>query len=115
MEKGEIAHFEQFHLFPQCFPKTFSFDVLKWVYVEEKVKYHRILDLDAFDTRFVYICTLPVIQYKTPVTIQADTCRRNIANTPVAAAATRSIRLTIKQEAAEFCIPENKMDMQSRV
>ena len=20
MEKGEIAHFEQFHLFPQCFP-----------------------------------------------------------------------------------------------
>ena len=21
MEKGEIAHIEQFHLFPQCFPK----------------------------------------------------------------------------------------------
>ena len=22
VEKGEIAHFEQFHPFPQCFPKT---------------------------------------------------------------------------------------------
>ena len=29
VEKGEIAHFEQFHLFPQCFPKAFSFSVLK--------------------------------------------------------------------------------------
>ena len=28
-EKGEIAQFEQFHLFPQCFPKAFFFDVLK--------------------------------------------------------------------------------------
>ena len=24
MGKGETAHFEQFHLFPQCFPKGFS-------------------------------------------------------------------------------------------
>ena len=23
VEKGEIAHFEQFHLLPQCFPKAF--------------------------------------------------------------------------------------------
>ena len=22
-KNGEIAHFEQFHLFPQCFPKAF--------------------------------------------------------------------------------------------
>ena len=29
VEKGEIAHFEQFHLFPQCFPKGFFFNVLK--------------------------------------------------------------------------------------
>ena len=29
MEKGEIAQFEQFHIFPQCFPKTVFFDVLK--------------------------------------------------------------------------------------
>ena len=35
--KGEIAHFEQFHLFPQCFPKFF-FNVLKLVYMEERVK-----------------------------------------------------------------------------
>ena len=36
--KGEIAHFEQFHLFPQCFPKAFFFNVLKSVYMEESVK-----------------------------------------------------------------------------
>ena len=27
VEKGEIAHFEQFHLFLQCFPKAFFFNV----------------------------------------------------------------------------------------
>ena len=27
VEKGEIAHFEQFHLFPQCFPETFFYSV----------------------------------------------------------------------------------------
>ena len=29
VEKGEIAHFEQFHLLPQCFPKSVFFHVLK--------------------------------------------------------------------------------------
>ena len=39
-KKGEIAHFEQFHLFPQCFPKAFFFfNVLKLLYMEERVKY----------------------------------------------------------------------------
>ena len=28
VEKGEIAHFEQFQLFPQCFLKTFFLKVL---------------------------------------------------------------------------------------
>ena len=28
-EKGEIAHFEQFHLFPQCFPTAVFFNTLK--------------------------------------------------------------------------------------
>ena len=38
MEKGEIAHFEQFHLFPQCFPnKSFFLSVLKRVYMEKRV------------------------------------------------------------------------------
>ena len=37
MEKGEIAHIEQFHLFPQRFPQAFFFNVLKWVYMEERV------------------------------------------------------------------------------
>ena len=38
VEKGEIAHFEQFRLFLQCFPKYFFYNVLKWVYMEERVK-----------------------------------------------------------------------------
>ena len=29
VNKGEIAHFEQFHLFPQGFNKAFLFNVLK--------------------------------------------------------------------------------------
>ena len=37
--KGEIAHFEQFHLFPRCFPKTFFFNVLEWVYVRDSNGY----------------------------------------------------------------------------
>lgn len=48
---------------------------------------------------------LPAIQYNTPVTIQADTCFCIMANVPTPAAAARSIRLTMKQDAAEFCIP----------
>ena len=34
MEKGEIAPFEQFHLFPQCFPIAFFFTVSKRVYMK---------------------------------------------------------------------------------
>ena len=48
METGEIAHFEQFHLFPQCFPKAFFFNVLKCVYIEERVNslpHDKILDV----------------------------------------------------------------------
>ena len=37
MEKGEIAHFEQFLFFPQCFLKAFLFNVLKLVCMEERV------------------------------------------------------------------------------
>ena len=29
VENGEIAHFEQFHIFPQCFYKALFFNVLK--------------------------------------------------------------------------------------
>ena len=33
MEKGEIALFQQFHLFPKCFPKVFFFfSVLMSIY-----------------------------------------------------------------------------------
>ena len=37
MEKGEIALFNQFHLYPQCFPISIFFSVLKGVYLEERV------------------------------------------------------------------------------
>ena len=33
----EITHNKQFLLFPQCFPKAFYFNVLKRVYMEERV------------------------------------------------------------------------------
>ena len=45
--KGETAHFELFHLFSQCFPRTFFFNVLKWVYIEQRVHFipnDKILD-----------------------------------------------------------------------
>ena len=29
MKKGEIARLEQFHLFPQCFPKVFLLQYVK--------------------------------------------------------------------------------------
>ena len=38
VEKDEIAHFEQFHLLSQCFPKAFFFNDLKCVYMEQMVK-----------------------------------------------------------------------------
>ena len=38
MEKGEIAQNEQFHHFPQCFPKAFLFNLLKRVYMEGRIK-----------------------------------------------------------------------------
>ena len=41
--KGEIAHFEQFNIFSQCFPKAFSFYVLKLVFIEERLKENGML------------------------------------------------------------------------
>ena len=38
VEKGEIAQFEQFQRFQECFPKAFFFNVLKRVCMEERVK-----------------------------------------------------------------------------
>ena len=35
--KGEIARYEQFLLFPQCFQKPSFVDTLKWVSMEERV------------------------------------------------------------------------------
>ena len=37
-EKGEIARYEQFLLFPQCFQKQSGIDVLKRVSMEKRVK-----------------------------------------------------------------------------
>ena len=44
VEKGEIAYFEQFHLFLQCFPKAFVIKVLnEYIYMEERVKSYRAI------------------------------------------------------------------------
>ena len=36
-QKGEIAHFEQFHIFPQCFSRVFF---CKWRKVVQKDRKH---------------------------------------------------------------------------
>ena len=48
MEKGEIAHLEQFHIFPQCFLKFFFFNGLKRVdlYMEGRLN---VIKLDVMD------------------------------------------------------------------
>ena len=38
VEKGEIAHFEQFLLFQQCFIEAFFFNELTREYMEERVR-----------------------------------------------------------------------------
>ena len=40
VEKGQIALYEQFLLFPQCFQKLPVVDASKWVSMEERVKPH---------------------------------------------------------------------------
>ena len=47
--KSEIAHFEQFQLFPQCFPKAFSLNVLKWVYMEKRVNAGKTMNAVAIN------------------------------------------------------------------
>ena len=53
--KGEIAHYEQFLLFPQCFQKACFPGVSKGVVVWEWVK-------SFFQQSFSYIC-VPVVQF----------------------------------------------------
>ena len=45
--KGEIAHFERFRLFQQCFPKVISFDMLN----EERVELLVFQSLSLFQTK----------------------------------------------------------------
>ena len=61
-EIGEIAHFEQFLIFPQCFPKALFFIVLNWLHMEEKVKVCRVIFskgkiLEASKLRAIANCT----------------------------------------------------------
>ena len=53
-----------------------------------------------------HVIYTPAMQYNTPVTMHADTCFCMIAKVPTTAAAAKSMRLTMKHDAAEFCIPE---------
>ena len=43
--KGEIARYEQFFLFPQCFQKTCTEDMLKPGLVREKVEKRKVKSL----------------------------------------------------------------------
>ena len=62
MVKGEIAHFEQFHLFPQCFTKAFYFNVLKWVYLEERVK-GPVYDIIRFVIKQKWVYQIIIIRW----------------------------------------------------
>ena len=55
MEKGEIARYEQFHLFPQCFQKTSAADTLKPGLVWERV--NQSLEF-ACTFKVSYLCTI---------------------------------------------------------
>ena len=78
-EKGEIAHFEQFHLFLQCFPKAYYFGVLKWLYMEERIKKQYHLNIFSFSN--VWFSKIDVLDHtgkkvvqvkvKTPFTTQS--------------------------------------------
>ena len=63
MGKGEIAHFEQFHLFPQCVPMAFFFSVLEWVY-RGKGKEERVKPPLARGRLFFFFFFLTVEKYK---------------------------------------------------
>ena len=62
MKKGEIALFEQFHLFRQCFPKALFFNVLKWVHMEERVNLSPYCNVSALDAHFVHTYLSKYIQ-----------------------------------------------------
>ena len=69
VEKGEIAHFEQFHLLPQCFPKVYFFDVLKWVYTEEKVKIFskRMAPIYPITTAVFTVIKISISSFRFPI------------------------------------------------
>ena len=55
MEKGEIAHYEQFLLFPQHFQKTYTKDTLKQGHVWERVKsYRKTFICKLYNCRFYH-------------------------------------------------------------
>ena len=58
VEKGEI---EQFHRFPQSFPKAFFFSVLKHVYMEERVL--DVIKLKAFSDDKLHGAKMTMVQF----------------------------------------------------
>ena len=55
MEKGENARFEQFPLFHNIFLYFFFFNVLKWVYMEERV-YKKRKEWKFFIDKWAVLC-----------------------------------------------------------
>ena len=54
--KGEIAHHEQFVLFPQCFQKLSTTEASESVYLWERVKYacHYLFLLELIELFLIY-------------------------------------------------------------
>ena len=56
--KGEIARYEQFLLFPQCFQKTCTADTVKTRFVWEKVKANI---MGPFPISLMIVCTHEIL------------------------------------------------------
>ena len=53
-----LKHFQQFRVFPQCFPKAFFLNVLKLVYMEERVNLLSANTLNSDRRKFCSLFTL---------------------------------------------------------
>ena len=72
VEKDEIAHSEQFQLFPQCFPKAFFFSVLKVALQILERKFYKNTKKSS-----LYSQSLLISIHRTPV-VERHPIRRDI-------------------------------------
>ena len=58
MAKGEIAHHEQFHLWPQCFQKSSAAEASESVCMWERVKL--VYAVDDFEKNILFIWKITI-------------------------------------------------------